>query len=66
MTKMITPVNGTSIKPGNPAASQDTSGYWQSVMAERIAQSLQPRGSVDDQAAESGVDAGQDDVDDEQ
>jgi len=64
--KLITSVSGSSVKPSNGAASQDTTGYWQTVMAERIAESMQPKGSVDDAASESGVDAGQDTGDDDE
>jgi hypothetical protein len=64
MGKLITSVNGTSVAPSNGAATQDISGYWQTVMSERIADSMQPRGNVDDAAPESGVDANQDNVDD--
>jgi hypothetical protein len=46
--------------------SQDISGYWQTVMAERIAASMQPRGNVDDAQPEGGLDAGQDEDDSDQ
>jgi hypothetical protein len=62
---MIKSISGTSVAPSNGAASQDISGYWQTVMSERIAESMQPRGNVEDAAPESGVDAGQDEDEDD-
>jgi hypothetical protein len=60
----IKSISGTSVKPSNGAAAQDMSGYWNTVMSERIAASLQPRGNLDDAQPEDGLDAGQDTGDD--